>query len=222
MSLLDARLSAVLALIPRGSILLDIGTDHCKLPAEGLISGKLAGAFAADLRRGPLDAAARQLKEAGLEEKIPLFLSDGLQEIPPAVLQKVTVVSLAGMGGELIAAIMDKAPIEPPLWVLQPMSAVYELAEELARRGYQTVSAALAQDGEKFYRILAVVQNGYAGAPEYFGKLEKDPLIGAYLKKEERRIRAALKGLRSARNPNPERIARETQLLAAVEREKNG
>ncbi len=222
MSLLDSRLSAVLDLIPQGSILLDIGTDHCKLPAEGVLSGKLAGAFAADLRQGPLDAAAKQLKEVGLEGQIPLFLSDGLQQIPKAVLQEATVVSVAGMGGELIASIMEKASAEPPLWVLQPMSAVYELAEELARRGYQTVSAALAQDGEKFYRILVVQKNGYAGPPEYFGKLEEDPLLGAYLEKEERRIRAALKGLHSARNPEPERIQREQQLLAAVERAKNG
>ncbi len=221
MSLLDSRLSAVLALIPKDSILLDIGTDHCKLPAEGLLCGKLAGAFAADLRRGPLDAAAKQLKETGLEGQIPLFLSDGLQSVPPEVLKKVTAVSVAGMGGELIAAIMEKAPAEPPLWVLQPMSAIYELVEELAARGYQTVSAALARDGEKFYRILAVTKNGYAGPPDYFGKLEQDPLLGAYLEKEERRIRAALQGLHSARTPEPERIAREEHLLAAVERAKN-
>lgn len=221
MSLLDRRLSAVLELIPAGSILLDIGTDHCKLPAEGLLCGRLAGAYGADLRQGPLDAAAKQLKETGLAGKVPLFLSDGLQQIPSEVLERVTAVSVAGMGGELIAAIMQKAPAEPPLWVLQPMSAIYELTEELAVRGYQTVSAALARDGDKFYRVLAVQKNGYSGPPEYFGQLRGDPLLGAYLEKEERRIRAALQGLHSARTPDPERILREEQLLAAVERAKN-
>ena len=222
MSLLDGRLSQVLALIPGGSILLDIGTDHCKLPAEGLLSGKLAGAYAADLRQGPLDAAAKQLKELGLQDRIPLFLSDGLKQIPLEVLHQVTAVSVAGMGGELISAIMKSAPAEPPLWVLQPMSAVYELAEDLARGGYQTVAAALAQDGDKFYRILAVKKTGESREPDYFEQLEQDPLLGAYLEKEENRIRAALRGLHSARHPDARRIQREEQLLAAVERVKNG
>ena len=45
MSLLDARLQMVLSLVPAGRVLLDIGTDHCRLPAEGLLSGRLSGAF---------------------------------------------------------------------------------------------------------------------------------------------------------------------------------
>lgn len=82
MGLLDCRLQAVLSLIPQGSILLDIGTDHCKLPAEGLLSGRLAGAYAADIREGPLAAAKKQLNGLGLADQIPLYLSDGLRSIP--------------------------------------------------------------------------------------------------------------------------------------------
>ena len=221
MSLLDQRLSAVLELIPAGSVLLDVGTDHCKLPVEGLLCGKLAGAYAADLRKGPLEAAAKQVGEAGLKGHIPLFLSDGLQAVPAEVLEKVTAVSLAGMGGELIASIMEKAPKEPPLWVLQPMSAVYELAEELAAKGYRVQAARLARDGEKFYRIMAGRKEDYNGPAEYFGGLEQDPLLGEYLEKEERRIGVALAGLKSAKTPDSARITREEQLLAAVKEAKN-
>ncbi len=212
MGLLDSRLKAVLSLVPSGSVLLDIGTDHCKLPAEGLLSGRLAGAYAADIREGPLAAAKKQLNSLGLSGQIPLYLSDGLQSIPEETLQKVTAVAIAGMGGELMELIMDRSPMEPPLWVLQPMSAVYELLDGLAARGYEIIKGALARDGEKFYRIFAVKRTGKTYAPDYFSMHRGDPLYADYLLKEEKRTEAALKGLRSANVPDEKRI-RETETL---------
>ena len=220
MGLLDSRLAAVLSLVPQGSVLLDIGTDHCKLPAEGLLSGRLAGAYAADIREGPLAAAKKQLNSLGLIQKIPLYLSDGLQSIPAETLQKITAVSIAGMGGELIELIMDQSPMEPPLWVLQPMSAVYELLDGLAAKGYEILEAALARDGDKFYRIFAVKKTGKPYAPDYFNIHRKDPLYTDYLLKEEKRTAFALSGLRSAKNPDQRRIEEAEQLLEKIRKAK--
>lgn len=216
MSLLDSRLNAVLSLIPAGSILLDIGTDHCKLPAEGLLSGRLAGAYAADIKEGPLAAAKKQLAALGLEEQIPLFLSDGLNAVPPETLQRVTAVSVAGMGGEIMELILKNAPLEPPLWVLQPMSAVYELLDALAAGGYAVLKAAMARDGEKFYRVFAVQKNGVPYAPDYFSMHRGDPLYLPYLQKEERRLQTALNGLKSAKDPDAQRIAKAQSLLNTI------
>jgi tRNA (adenine22-N1)-methyltransferase len=216
MSLLDSRLKAVLSLIPEGSILLDIGTDHCKLPAEGLLSGRLAAAYAADIKEGPLSAAKKQLNALGLTDRIPLYLSDGLKTIPRETLQKVTTVAVAGMGGEVIEMILENAPIEPPLWVLQPMSAVYELLDALAAKGYKILKGALAQDGDKFYRVYAVQKVGKKQAADYFGMHRGDPLYTPYLQKEEKRIMTALAGLRSAKNPDEQRIAQAEALLETI------
>ncbi len=216
MSLLDARLQAVLALIPAGSTLLDIGTDHCKLPAEGLLSGKLSQAFAADIRQGPLDAAARQLASLGLFDKIPLYLSNGLKEIPLEVLEQVTTVAVAGMGGEVIEQILKNAPIEPICWVLQPMSAIYELLDFLAAEGYEISDGKLAQDGEKFYRIFQVQKTGIPYEPDYFSMIAEDPLYLPYLQKEQARMEQALAGLRSARVPDEKRIGEAETLLSKI------
>ncbi len=216
MSLLDSRLQAVLSLVPQGSILLDIGTDHCKLPAEGLLSGRLSGAYAADIRKGPLAAAEKQLNTLGLARQVPLFLSDGLKDIPLEVLQKVDVAVAAGMGGELIEAIMKNAPLAPPLWVLQPMSAVYELLDALAAGGYAIKNAALARDGDKFYRIFAVRQEGAPYSPDYFSMHRSDPLYIDYLLKEEKRMELALAGLRSAKAPDEKRISEADTLLSSI------
>ena len=221
MSLLDSRLETVLSLLPQDCILLDIGTDHCKLPAEGILRGRLAGAYAADVRQGPLDAAKKQLNALGLSARIPLFLSDGLKTVPTAVLEEVTAVAVAGMGGELIESIMTAAPVEPPLWVLQPMSAIYELLDSLAQKGYTFVGGALARDGEKFYRVFAVQKTGTPYPPDYFGCILKDPLCLSYLEKEERRTETALAGLRSAKEPDQTRIADAEQLLDKIRKAKD-
>ncbi len=220
MGLLDSRLQAVLSLIPQGSILLDIGTDHCKLPAEGLLSGRLAGAYAADIREGPLAAAKKQLNGLGLADQIPLYLSDGLRSIPMETLQKVTAVAIAGMGGELIELIMRQAPVEPPLWVVQPMSAVYELLDFLAAKGYAVRQAALTRDGDKFYRIFAVQKTEKPYAPAYFSMHLGDPLYTDYLLKEEARMETALKGLRSAKIPDEDRIREAEALLYSIRKAK--
>ena len=216
MSLLDSRLQAVLSLVPQGSVLLDIGTDHCKLPAEGLLSGKLAVAYAADIRKGPLAAAEKQLNSLGLQQRVPLFLSDGLKDVPLDVLQKVDVTVVAGMGGELIELIMDQAPLEPPLWVLQPMSAVYELLDALAAKGYAVKQAALSKDGDKIYRIFAVQKEDTPYSPDYFSIHHGDPLYTDYLLKEEKRMEIALNGLRSAKSPDEKRIEAAEALLTSI------
>lgn len=216
MNLLDTRLKTVLSLIPQGSILLDIGTDHCKLPAEGLLSGRLSAAFAADINQGPLDAAAKQLAAAGLGGRIPLFLSDGLKQIPREVLQQTTAVAVAGMGGELMEQILRNAPLQPPLWVLQPMSAIYELMDFLAAAGYAVRDAALAQDGDKFYRVFAVEPTDTPYRPDYFSCIRNDPLYLPYLQKEEARLETALAGLNRAKSPDAVRIAETQKLLDII------
>ena len=216
MSLLDPRLQAVLDMIPEGSILLDVGTDHCKLPAEGMLRHKLAGAYAADIKEGPLDAAKRQLAALGLSASIPLFLSDGLKDIPLDVLEEVTTVAVAGMGGEVTEQILKNAPVEPICWVLQPMSAIYELLDFLAAEGYEIGEGKLARDGEKFYRIFQVQKTGIPYEADYFSMLKGDPLYLPYLQKEEARLETALSGLRSAKSPDEDRINETETLLQTV------
>lgn len=220
MSLLDIRLQTVLSLIPEGSILLDIGTDHCKLPAEGLLCGRLAGAYAADINQGPLQAAQKQLTALGLAERIPLYLSDGLKTVPAETLERVTAVAVAGMGGELMESILRATPKEPPLWVLQPMSAVYELLDFMAQHGYEITQAALARDGEKFYRVFAARKSGTPYPADYFGMFRNDPLYLPYLEKEEARLTLALRGLESAKNPEEQRLAETRRLLECIRKAK--
>ena len=85
----------------------DIGTDHgyliCSLVEEGIAQRGIA----ADINAMPLDKARQEVIRRGLEERIQLVLTDGLTGIDP---EEVDEVFIAGMGGDLMAQILDRWP----------------------------------------------------------------------------------------------------------------
>lgn len=86
--------------------------------------------------------------------KNAVFLSDGLQGIPP---DAADTIIMAGMGGDLMVRILEAAP-----WVcdarytliLQPQSAGQALRQYLAEHSFVIEREALARDGHFFYTVL--------------------------------------------------------------------
>ena len=103
---LSRRLSALAERVPHGARFADIGTDHALLPVYLALEGKIGFAVAGDINAGPVDAARRQVAEAGLEEQISVRLGDGMAVLQPG---EVDTVAIAGMGGSLMARILEQA-----------------------------------------------------------------------------------------------------------------
>ena len=101
---LSERLDRVAGLVPSCRCLFDIGTDHGFLPIQ-LTAASIAAriAVAADIRPGPLERAARHIREAGLGDKIETRLTDGLRDLAVAM---DDVVVIAGLGGNEIRDIL--------------------------------------------------------------------------------------------------------------------
>ncbi len=159
---LDARLSAVAELVGKSSFVADVGSDHGYLPIYLVKSGQVDTAVASDVNQGPLDAANRNIKKEGLEDKITTRLANGLVGIEDF---SFDTVIMAGMGGELIWSIIENAPCDycrtkRPYLVLQPMSSVYELCQLLADGGFEIIDERLAFHSGKLYRALKVVYTG--------------------------------------------------------------
>ena len=74
---LSERLQMVADQMLSGGVVADIGCDHGFTSIYLVSSGKAQGAIAMDVNEGPLQRAARHIKECGLEKQIALRLSDG-------------------------------------------------------------------------------------------------------------------------------------------------
>jgi tRNA (adenine22-N1)-methyltransferase len=208
-------------MLPEGVVLADVGTDHAYLPAALILQGKIPAAIAADLRPGPLSRARATAQAYGLLDKIDFRLCDGLSGINPS---ETGAVSIAGMGGETIAAILQAAPWtreqDVPL-VLQPMSSMPELRFWLTENGYKIVGEHLAREGETLYTALSVragKQERLTPAQCWVGRNSNDPLRGMWLEQWRSRVERALAGLaQSKQEQAAQRTAELNAVLAGIE-----
>lgn len=160
---LDDRLSAVAGLVRNGKRVADIGTDHGYLVAYLVENGKCPSGIAADLRKGPLENARQTVIQQCLTDKIELILSDGLQNIPENSCDDIVI---AGMGGNLIAEILEKAPwvkSENINIVAQPMTHAEVLRQWFIDNGFTINKEKTATDGKRYYCIISA---GYTGTTE--------------------------------------------------------
>ena len=81
----------------------DIGTDHDYIPIYLVQSGKFDRVIATDVKKGPLQKAARNIDKYHLSDKIELRLGDGIKPIREG---ECDGFILAGMGGVVISEIL--------------------------------------------------------------------------------------------------------------------
>ena len=148
------RLQAIANLIPKNSIVADIGTDHGYIPLfliENAISKKV---IASDISQGSLNKTISYIKELNLTNMIIPRLGDGLEIIKP---YEVDTVIIAGMGGLLIKDILSKdmnLTNSITNFVLQPMVASKELREYLYNNNFRITDEDLVREDGKYYEII--------------------------------------------------------------------
>ncbi|MGN0571401.1 MAG: class I SAM-dependent methyltransferase [Candidatus Fimenecus sp.] len=138
----------------------DIGTDHAYLPAWCLLNGKAQFAIAADINPKPLANARQTIGTYGLEERIELRLSDGLQRISADEVQEIVV---AGMGGNQIADMVASTTWlqdDTKHLVLQPMTHYEDVRKALIENGFQIESERTTTEGERLYLVISARLDG--------------------------------------------------------------
>ena len=185
-----------------GGRAVDVGTDHGHLAVYLVEQGICKSCIACDINEKPLAAARSSIRAAGLEDRIEAVLSDGLDSIDP---EGVTDVVIAGMGGELIAEIIQRAE-----WlkenrvnlVLQPMTKWDHLRRELYENGFDVRRELACTEGKFVYSVMQAVYTGEKpGYPcdlryLYGGIVEPDSeASSAYLLRQASRLEAAAGGM---------------------------
>ncbi len=104
---LSKRLKEICDMVPSCGTIIDVGTDHAKVPVTIVASQKAKRALACDIEKGPLEIARENVSAAGLSENIECLLSDGLSSVDVSA---DDVVVITGMGGENIRDILSAFP----------------------------------------------------------------------------------------------------------------
>lgn len=224
---LTPRLQAIADRVPQGARLADIGTDHGHLPLWLLTQNRLTCAIASDLREGPLNHARANARFHGLTDRVSFRLASGLEGIAP---DECDTISIAGMGGETIAAILEAAPWTADgkhTLLLQPMTMLPQLRQWLWAHGYCIQEETVCQEGHRYYLIWTVC----GGAERRDKPLEacvlsdallRAPGAAAYLKALYARERRALSGMEQGQNTDTAMIEAQRTVVQTISRALEG
>ena len=220
---ISKRLLCCASMVQPGSRVADIGTDHGYLGIYLLQSGAARHVIACDLRKDPLENARRNATLFGVDGKMELRLSDGLEKIRP---DEVDTVVMAGMGGDLIQRILSQCPWrkrEGLQFILQPQSAGNVLRRWMCEDGFEIQREEPVQDGHFLYTVMDIRQGEPAPltpGTEYASPAllaSGSPLVGNYLARVENALQETVRGLTNAEKQRPERLAYFGQALLEIQ-----
>lgn len=157
---LTDRLLKIAELVSEGKRVADIGTDHGYIPVYLLNNNKINYAILADVNKGPLENARKEVRHNKLEEKVDLRLGSGLEVLNP---NEVDEVIIAGMGGILISELLEaKKEVAHTVdkLILQPMQAQEELRKYLYNNGYEILDEVLVKEDFRIYEIIIAKYTG--------------------------------------------------------------
>lgn len=210
---MNKRLHTIANMVKDGKGLIDVGTDHGYLPAYLAVNGYSGFLFASDIHAGPLNAARKTASDCSVENRINYLLCDGLDGCPP---DQIDTIVIAGMGGDLICRILDKAD-----WcldhrytlILQPMTKAEVLRYWLVNNGFSLEEERLVRDGGILYQIIRTrfSQNMtlsdaelYAGS---FENIRNEMLCAEWLELLLHRFEKEEKGLLAAERQEKARLS---------------
>ncbi|WP_139490492.1 tRNA (adenine(22)-N(1))-methyltransferase [Brevibacillus dissolubilis] len=153
--LISQRLKTIAEYVPADSRVADIGSDHALLASYLLVNHIASFVIAGELNEGPYQAALRQLATLqAAKDRSSVRKGNGLAVLTPG---ETDVICIAGMGGQLIASILD-AGLDKlggvSRLILQP-----NVGEEVVRRwfiqhGWQLIDETILEEDGIIYEIL--------------------------------------------------------------------
>lgn len=185
--------------MPKGARLLDIGADHGLLPLRLLARGDIYCAYLTDVNKGPLAACQRRalIEFPQFMDYIGFAISDGFKDVDPRFYDFVTI---CGMGGELIAKIIEEGGEKAHRsMVLQPMSHVERLREFLWTHGFSIKEEVYPREGHRSYVAMLVKYTGrgtrFTFTDTYLGKKRpKTEEYWFYIKKLGKTVKKRMEG----------------------------
>lgn len=215
--MITPRLDMILQNVKSDSVA-DIGTDHAFIPIA--LAKRGIRVIATDANAGPLIAAKNNIEKYGLD--ITLLQGYGLA---PLKSDEVREIIIAGMGGDLIKAIIsnDIEKAQKVRLLLQPMNSQSELRLFLMQNGFKIEAEDLAKEGRKLYNLI-IAEAGAVPIPKSEIDLHlpqtlyKHPLFPLLIAKKEREFSKCLNGLSKGKNIDNKELEHLRKLLSETKR----
>ncbi|TQR18569.1 tRNA (adenine(22)-N(1))-methyltransferase [Psychrobacillus soli] len=179
---LSERLKTVASFVEKNTILADIGSDHAYLPCYLVHTGIITQGIAGEVVKGPFESAQKQVRSEGLEKQIDVRFGNGLEVIQPT--DKVQTITIAGMGGPLIASILEAGKEKLKTvenLILQPNVHAKAIRDWAQKENWKIVNETILEEHDKIYEII-VLQKGQMQLTE------QELLVGPFLTKEKSAI----------------------------------
>ncbi|WHX99344.1 tRNA (adenine(22)-N(1))-methyltransferase TrmK [Neobacillus sp. DY30] len=177
---LSIRLETVAKYVPLDSRLADIGSDHAYLPSYLAKKGRISFGIAGEVALGPFQSAEKNVMAEGLSEVIKVRMGNGLEVIQPG---EVDCISIAGMGGSLIASILENGKeklTSVKRLVLQPNINAIAIRQWLVENDWELIAEEILEEDNKIYEILAA-EKGDPLKPYRDVPFETGILVGPFL-----------------------------------------
>ena len=201
---ISKRLLCAADFAQKGDFIADVGTDHAYLPIYLYTKGIIKGAVVSDINEGPIQRAAKNIREFSCESQITPILCDGLSKIGE---YSPDTVFILGMGGELIVNIISNAEWlmkNKTRLVMQAMTHTEILREYLINNGFEIINEAIVEDSKIYQITVAVYSGNFAEADKLelrFGKInlsKREPILIKALIREKEILCARLDGKKKA------------------------
>ena len=204
---LSTRLLKIASLVPEGSVLADVGTDHGYIPLYLFENKMISRAVAMDVNPMPLKRAEDNITAAGYDNLCEFRLSDGLANLKKG---EADCVVIAGMGGLLIRDILCRGKDvcdDGTLLILQPMIAAPELRLYIFQNGFTVENEYVVREDNKFYNIICVRRgtSEYNDGDIYVGRnvrANSPDVFDDYIRYKLRVCTKIIDGIKKSKNPN--------------------
>lgn len=153
---LGARLGAVAHRVGECDVVVDVGTDHGRLPIALLKAGIAEHAIAVDIHEEPLAGARARAERAGVSDRMTFLLGNGLL---PLGERRADVMTIAGVGGALVGRVLREQ--EPERYgigrvVAQPMSEERVLRAMVSGTAWQIVDEELVVEAGRLFLVMVL------------------------------------------------------------------
>ena len=147
-------MNKIAGLVIKNEACADIGTDHGFIPFYLIQNEICPFVILSDIAEGPLEKARDNALSFDISGNYDIRLAPGLSSVEEG---EVSTAVIAGMGGELIASILNESPRTAKSirrLILQPRSRSFVLRKYLENNGFRICGEFLAREAGRISEII--------------------------------------------------------------------